>query len=184
MQSTTKKALHSASIVFLILLIDQISKIWIKTSFFYGEEIQITNFFSLLFVENEGMAFGMSFGDKIYLTLFRIAASIGILAFLIYQIKKNASTMLIVSISLIFAGAFGNIIDCVFYGQIFDYAPYFYGKVVDMLYFPLIEGNYWNWIPIVGGDHFIFFSAIFNIADSAITIGVFLIILFERSIFK
>lgn len=179
MQSITKKALYSASLVFIVLLLDQIFKLWVKTSFHLGEELYITSWFRLVFVENNGMAFGISLGDKIYLTLFRIAASLGIAAYLIYSIKTNKHYLLLSSVALILAGAVGNIIDCVFYGVWFDYAPYFYGKVVDMLYFPLIEGNYWDWIPTVGGEPFVFFAPVFNLADSAICIGVFMLLIFE-----
>lgn len=179
MQSITKKALFSASLVFLVILLDQIIKIWVKTSFFLGEELYITSFFRLVFVENNGMAFGISLGDKIYLTLFRILASIAIAYYIVHCIKKKENNMLIASLSLIFAGAFGNIIDCVFYGQIFGYAPFFYGKVVDMFYFPLIEGHYWDWLPYIGGEPFVFFAPVFNLADTAICIGVGLLILYE-----
>lgn len=179
MQTITKKALFSASLVFLILLLDQIIKIWVKTSFYLGEELYITSFFRLVFVENNGMAFGISLGDKIYLTLFRILASIAILVYLIHNIKNKADNLLLASIALIFAGATGNIIDCVFYGQIFDYAPFFYGKVVDMFYFPLLEGNYWDWIPYIGGEPFVFFAPVFNLADAAICVGVGTLLCYE-----
>lgn len=181
MKNHTKKALISASLVFIILLLDQLFKIWVKTSFYLGEELYITSWFRLVFVENEGMAFGMTIGDKLYLTLFRIVASIGIAAYLGYCIKKNHSYLSLISLSLIFAGATGNIIDCVFYGQWFHYAPYFYGRVVDMLYFPLIEGHYWDWLPVVGGDPFIFFAPVFNLADSAICVGVALLLIHEMT---
>ena len=184
MNSITKKALYSASLVSIILLADQLLKIWVKTSFNLYGELYITSWFRLLFVENDGMAFGIELGDKIYLTLFRIVASLGITGYLAYLVKKNESYLLLTCIALILAGASGNIIDCVSYGQWFDYAPYFYGKVVDMLYFPLIEGNYWNWIPMVGGEHFIFFAPVFNLADSAICIGVFLLLIFEKRLYK
>ncbi|HOH74294.1 MAG TPA: lipoprotein signal peptidase [Paludibacteraceae bacterium] len=185
----------SITIILTILLLDQIVKIWIKTHFAIGDEIKITNFFYLHFIENEGMAFGMSFFDKKYLTLFRIAASIGIAYYIYKSIKNNSEQLFIISLSLIFAGAVGNIIDSLFYGQIFTestlfsnatwtpwgqgYAPIFYGKVVDMLYFPLISGTYWSWIPIVGGTSFTFFAPVFNIADASITIGVILILVYE-----
>jgi signal peptidase II len=184
MNSITKKALYSASLVFIILLLDQLSKIWVKSSFELYEELYIFSWFRLLFVENDGMAFGIEWGDKIYLTLFRIVASLGIATYLGYCVMKNETWTLLTCISLVLAGASGNIIDCVFYGKWFDYAPYFYGKVVDMLYFPLIEGHFWNWIPMVGGEHFIFFSPIFNIADSAICIGIFLLLIFEKRLYK
>ena len=185
----------SITIILTILLLDQILKIWIKTHFAIGDEIKITNFFYLHFIENEGMAFGMSFFDKKYLTLFRIVASIGIAYYIYKSIKNNSEQLFIVSLSLIFAGAIGNIVDSLFYGQIFTestlfsnatwtpwgqgYAPIFYGKVVDMLYFPLISGTYWSWIPIVGGTSFTFFAPVFNIADASITIGVILILVYE-----
>lgn len=196
----TKKALISVSLIFSLLILDQIFKIWIKTSFFLGEEIQITGWFRLHFVENKGMAFGMSLFDKKYLTIFRIIASLAIGYYLFLSIKKNSEYTLLVPVCLIFAGAFGNIIDSILYGQIFSestpfeiakfvpfgqgYAHIFYGKVVDMLYFPLIQGNFWNWIPMVGGQEFTFFAPVFNIADSCITVGVILIIIFEKKIFK
>jgi signal peptidase II len=184
MNSITKKALYSASLVFIILFLDQISKIWIKTSFKLYEELYIFSWFRLLFVENDGMAFGIEWGDKIFLSLFRIVASLGITGYLAYCIKKNESWLLITCISLVLAGASGNIIDCIFYGKWFGYAPYFYGKVVDMLYFPLIEGHFWDWIPMVGGEHFIFFSPVFNLADSAICVGIFLLLIFEKRLYK
>ena len=196
----TKKALISVSLIFSLLILDQILKIWIKTSFFLGEEIQITGWFRLHFVENKGMAFGMSLFDKKYLTIFRIIASLAIGYYLFLSIKKDSEYTLLVPVCLIFAGAFGNIIDSILYGQIFSestpfeiakfvpfgqgYAHIFYGKVVDMLYFPLIQGNFWNWIPMVGGQEFTFFAPVFNIADSCITVGVILIIIFEKKIFK
>ena len=196
----TKKALISVSLIFSLLILDQIFKIWIKTSFFLGEEIQITGWFRLHFVENKGMAFGMSLFDKKYLTIFRIIASLAIGYYLFLSIKKDSECTLLVPVCLIFAGAFGNIIDSILYGQIFSestpfeiakfvpfgqgYAHIFYGKVVDMLYFPLIQGNFWNWIPMVGGQEFTFFAPVFNIADSCITVGVILIIIFEKKIFK
>jgi len=196
----TKKALISVSLIFSLLILDQIFKIWIKTSFFLGEEIQITGWFRLHFVENKGMAFGMSLFDKKYLTIFRIIASLAIGYYLFLSIKKDSEYTLLVPVCLIFAGAFGNIIDSILYGQIFSestpfeiakfvpfgqgYAHIFYGKVVDMLYFPLIQGNFWNWIPMVGGQEFTFFAPVFNIADSCITVGVILIIIFEKKIFK
>jgi signal peptidase II len=135
-------------------------------------------------VENNGMAFGIEWGNKIFLTIFRIIASLGIVGYIVYCLKKNETWLLLTCLSLVLAGATGNIIDCIFYGQWFDYAPYFYGKVVDMLYFPLIEGHYWDWIPMVGGEHFIFFSPIFNLADAAICVGIFMLVIFEKRLYK
>jgi signal peptidase II len=135
-------------------------------------------------VENNGMAFGIEWGNKIFLTIFRIIASLGIVGYIVYCLKKNETWLLLTCLSLVLAGATGNIIDCIFYGQWFDYAPYFYGKVVDMLYFPLIEGHYWDWIPMIGGEHFIFFSPIFNLADAAICVGIFMLVIFEKRLYK
>lgn len=185
MSRTSRQSVIAGCIILGVLLADQVLKLWVKTSFFPGEELYITSWFRLHFLENDGMAFGLELGSKLYLTLFRIIVSAAVLGYLIWSIrKKEPDDMLVVSLSLIFAGAFGNIIDCVFYGVIFDYAPLFEGRVVDMLYFPLIEGHYWDWLPGVGGEPFVFFAPVFNLADSAICIGVALILIFERRIFK
>lgn len=188
-------------IIILILLIDQISKFYIKTNFVLGEEIQVLDWFSILFVENEGMAWGTKIpGEygKLLLTLFRLVAIVGIGYWLWDSVKNNGSRILIIAISFIFAGAFGNIIDSVFYGMIFThsygqiaefmpegggYADIFYGKVVDMLYFPLYDGPLPSWIPIWGGDHFTFFEPVFNVADTAISTGVILLLLFNKKAF-
>jgi len=194
----------AAFIILLVLIVDQVLKIWIKTQMTLGEEIPIIgNWFIIHFTENEGMAFGMRFGGsfgKLILSIFRIFAVAGIGWYLVHLIKQGAKTGLIISITLIFAGALGNIIDSAFYGMIFSeskfhevatlfpldggYGSFLHGKVVDMLYFPLIKGNYPSWIPVWGGSHFIFFRPVFNIADSSITVGVFSLILFQRKFFK
>ena len=186
----------AAIIIVAILLIDQVIKIWVKTSMSLHESIRITDWFYILFIENKGMAFGMELGSKIVLSLFRVVA----IAFLIYYIRQEvrakARTGYIVCLAMILAGAAGNLIDCMFYGLIFNassdfyvsyfvpfgtgYAPFLMGKVVDMFYFPLIETDWPSWIPFVGGDHFIFFSPIFNFADSSISVGVVLLLLFYR----
>ena len=178
-------------VVAAILIIDQIVKILVKTNMVIGEDIPlIGSWCRLHFTENEGFAFGMALGGsigKIILSLFRIIAS-GVLVWIILdQVKKGARTSFIVCLSLILAGAFGNLIDSCFYGLIFNdgyyqvatlfppeggYAPFLHGKVVDMFYFPIFEFDWPSWVPFVGGNHFEFFSAIFNIADAAITIGV------------
>jgi len=188
-------------IIILILLIDQITKLYIKTNFVLGEEIKVFEWFSILFVENEGMAWGTKIPGqygKLLLTLFRLVAIVGIGYWLWDSVRKNASRVLIVAISFIFAGAFGNIIDSVFYGMIFTdsygrvaefmpeaggYAPLFYGKVVDMLYFPLYDGPLPSWIPFWGGDNFTFFEPVFNFADTAISTGVILLLLFNKKAF-
>ncbi|MCL9808257.1 lipoprotein signal peptidase [Flavobacterium luminosum] len=189
-------------IIFLVLLVDQVSKIYIKTNFLLHEEVHVFNWFKILFVENEGMAWGAEIPGaygKIALTLFRIVAVCGIGYWLWDSVKKQGSNLLIVAISLILAGAFGNIIDSVFYGRIFNdssfevatlfsdkpYAPWFYGKVVDMFYFPIIKDYPMpEWVPFIGGTNFTFFNAIFNVADVAISTGVGLLLVFNKRAFQ
>jgi len=190
----------SVILIILILLIDQISKIYIKTHFLYGEEVVVFDWFRIHFIENNGMAWGAEFGGKagkLFLTIFRLFAITGIGYWLYKSIKSNAHTILVVAISFIFAGAMGNIIDSVFYGVIFDtpnngvatlfaeepYGNLFFGKVVDMLYFPIWSGDLPEWLPIWGGKPFTFFNAIFNVADSAISAGVALLIVFNKKAF-
>lgn len=194
-------SLKKASIIIvLILLVDQISKLYIKTNFVLGEEIRVFDWFSILFVENEGMAWGVQLPGaygKLLLTSFRLIAIVGIGYWLWDSVRKKAPKIAIITISLVFAGAFGNIIDSVFYGVIFDHSygqvaelfaadPYgtlLHGKVVDMLYFPLWSGYLPEWIPFWGGDYFTFFEPVFNIADTAITVGMFLLVIFNKKAF-
>ena len=182
-------------LVIAILLIDQAVKIWVKTSMTLGESIRITDWFYIYFIENNGMAYGMQIGSKLALSLFRVVA-IGFLSYYIWlQVHKpKAKWGYIVCLSMVLAGAAGNLIDCMFYGLCFDasgyfavshyvgfgngYAPFLMGKVVDMLYFPLIDTTYPEWFPWWGGERFLFFSPIFNIADSSITVGVAALLLF------
>ena len=194
MKKFLTKGQLSALIVIAVLVIDQIIKIWVKTNMFWHESIKITDWFYIYFTENNGMAFGMGIFNKFFLTGFRIIAAIAITYLLIQYVKKNYKTGFLVCVSLILAGAVGNIIDCVLYGEIFSesthstlatlvpfgegYSEWFYGKVVDMFYFPLIETNWPEWMPFVGGEHFIFFSPIFNFADAAISCGIIALILF------
>ena len=183
-------------IIFLLLLADQVLKIWIKTHMQLHESIEITKWFYIYFTENPGMAFGIEVIGKLFLTLFRLVA-VGFIGYYLYQIvKKNFKFGYIASVALIMSGALGNILDSVFYGVIFDhsygqlatfmpegggYASWLHGKVVDMFYFPLIESNFPSWVPFWGGEEFIFFRPIFNLADSAICVGVFLLLIFYRN---
>ena len=193
----------SILIVFLILFIDQFVKIWIKTHMTLGQEIFVAgNWFIIHFTENEGMAFGMRFGGnwgKLILSLFRIVAVGAIGWYVLKLIKEQADNLFIICMSFIFAGAVGNILDSAFYGLMFNesyfnvatmfpkgggYAAFLHGKVVDMLYFPIIETRFPAWLPIMGGKDFTFFSPVFNIADSSITIGVAMLIIFQKRFFK
>lgn len=175
-------------IIFLVLLIDQLVKIWVKTNMFMGQEFKILgNWFIIHYTENNGMAFGLEFGGefgKLALSLFRIAAVAGIGYGLHYLIQHKYHRGLILNVALIFAGALGNIIDSVFYGVIYNYAGLFHGRVVDMLYFPIMEGVFPAWVPIWGGEDYIFFRPVFNIADAAISVGVILIMVFQNNYFK
>ena len=189
MTKTKHKGLTGSFIIIIaVLLIDQILKLWVKTHMALGEEIPVFgNWFKLLFIENPGMAFGWMGGGgmmKTLLSVFRIVAVVVLLIVLFRLTKKNTKFGVLFGISLIIAGAMGNIIDSVFYGQVFHYAGWLHGKVVDMLYFPIIDiartDN--SWLPdfFFGQDgHFIFFRPIFNFADAAITTGVFYMILFQ-----
>ena len=195
----SKRNLAIGTIIFAIIL-DQIIKIYIKTNFILGEEVVVFDWFKIHFVENNGMAMGFEFGGKagkLFLTLFRLVAVSAIIYWLISNIKSKVHNAVIVGISLIFSGAVGNIIDSVFYGIIFDHPSHkvatmfpenttgelFYGKVVDMFYFPIWTGNLPEWIPFVGGDLFTFFQYIFNPADAYITIGVALLFIFSKHAF-
>src|SRR5690554_480346 len=196
MKSRRDKTLVAILVVFLVLLTDQLSKIWIKTNMELYETIHITDWFKIYFVENNGMAFGIEAGGKLFLSLFRIIAVTFIVIYLNKLIKQGFKKGFIACVALILAGAAGNIVDSIFYGVIFEasypghvasfvpwgegYSSLLHGKVVDMLYFPLIKGNYPDWFPFVGGEEFLFFRFIFNLADSAITVGVILILLFYR----
>lgn len=196
MKKNAHKAWMAVTVVFLVLLIDQLSKIWVKTHMGLYDTIPVTDWFRIYFVENNGMAFGIEAGEKLFLSLFRVIAVVLIIFYIRRLIKDNYKTGFIVCVTLVLAGAAGNIIDSLFYGVIFEasypghiaslvpwgegYSSLLHGKVVDMLYFPLFSGTWPDWVPMVGGQEFLFFRFIFNIADSAITVGVILILLFYR----
>ncbi len=175
-------------VIFLVLLADQLIKTWIKTHMYLGQEFHIIGKWCIIhFTENNGMAFGMEFGGefgKLALSLFRIAAVGGIGYGLHYLIKHKYHRGLILNVALIFSGALGNIIDSVFYGKIYGYESWFHGRVVDMFYFPIAEGHFPSWLPIWGGEEFVFFRPVFNLADAAISIGVILILIFQKNYFK
>lgn len=179
-----KKYIVPILIVVAVLLIDQLLKIWIKTNMYIGEEFNlIGNWFIIHFTENNGMAFGLELGGsygKLALSLFRVFAVFGIGYIFHYVIKNKYHFGLVTCVSLILAGALGNIIDSVFYGKLFGYADLLHGRVVDMFYMPIIQGHYPDWFPIWAGEEFVFFRPVYNFADAAISIGVVTIILFQN----
>ncbi len=185
-----------ALIITLILVADQFLKIWIKTHLQMHESIRVADWFYLFFTENNGMAFGIELFDKLFLTTFRILA-VGVIFWYISRIihLELVKSGYLVAVSLVVAGAMGNILDCLFYGLIFNhsfgqvatffpdgggYAGFFYGRVVDMFYFPLIDTTWPTWVPFVGGNSFVFFRPVFNVADASISVGIVLILLFYR----
>ena len=189
------RGLITTAIILTVIILDQILKIWVKTHFYLNEDLEITSWFHLHFIENNGMAFGMEFGPKIFLTIFRLVLAAGLIWVLV-RIKAMAAvkTGFLVCLALIIAGAIGNIIDCVFYGVIFNnpmppevaqmfppgggYATLFHGRVVDMLYFPLFSFTWPGWMPGVGGQEFLFFQPVFNLADAAISCGMIAVLVF------
>lgn len=202
--NSSKSVWYVLATVLIVLIADQWLKFYIKTNFTLGQSVTVfADWFELHFTENPGMAFGLTFGGKwgkIVLTIFRLLASLLIVYYIRSLIKENAKPALTILVSLILAGALGNIIDSVFYGKLFaestyhsvatflpengGYARIFMGKVVDMLYFPLVDTFWPDWVPYFGGNRLQFFRPVFNIADSAISVGVFSIILFKSRLFK
>ena len=190
----------SILLIAIVLILDQLLKIWIKTNMMIGQEIYFFDWFIIHFTENKGMAFGMELGGsfgKYLLSIFRLVAIVAIAIYLKNIATTDVKKGVILSISLVLAGAIGNMIDSAFYGLIFSesygqlatvfeggYAGFLQGKVVDMFYFPLINGHFPQWLPLIGGNHFIFFRPVFNIADAAISTGVINILIFHRSFFK
>lgn len=193
----TFKAWMAVAIVVAILLIDQIIKIEVKTNMTLGEAKRVTDWFYIEFIENNGMAYGMKFINKLVLSLFRLYA-IGFIGYYLAKIiKKNVAPLgYIVLIAMVLAGAAGNLIDCLFYGLIFDastpftvsqfvpfgegYSTFLHGKVVDMFYFPIIQTTWPEWVPYFGGSEYVFFSPVFNFADACISVGVVALLLFYR----
>ena len=195
-QQVVKRGWMAVLIITAILLSDQVIKIWVKTNMTLHEQIEIFSWFKIVFIENNGMAYGMEIGSKLVLSIFRIVA-ISLLGYYIYgQVKKKARWGYLVCLSMVMAGAIGNLLDSMFYGLVFNassefytsywvpfgngYAPFLMGKVVDMFYFPLIVTTWPDWVPFVGGNPYVFFSPIFNFADASISVGVVLLLLFYR----
>ena len=195
-QQITKRGALAALIVVGVLLVDQLIKIWVKTNMTLHEQIEILSWFKIVFIENNGMAYGMEIGSKLVLSLFRVVAISVLGYYIIGQVKLQARWGYLVCLSMIFAGAVGNLIDSMFYGLVFNassefytsyfvpfgtgYAPFLMGKVVDMFYFPLIVTTWPDWVPFVGGNPYVFFSPVFNFADASISVGVVLLLLFYR----
>ena len=195
-QQITKRGALAALIVVGVLLVDQLIKIWVKTNMTLHEQIEILSWFKIVFIENNGMAYGMEIGSKLVLSLFRVVAISVLGYYMIGQVKLQARWGYLVCLSMIFAGAVGNLIDSMFYGLVFNassefytsyfvpfgtgYASFLMGKVVDMFYFPLIVTTWPDWVPFVGGNPYVFFSPVFNFADASISVGVVVLLLFYR----
>ena len=195
-QQIARRGTLAALIVVGVLLVDQIIKIWVKTNMTLHEQIEILSWFKIVFIENNGMAYGMEIGSKLVLSLFRVVAISVLGYYIIGQVKRQARWGYLVCLSMIFAGAVGNLIDSMFYGLVFNassefytsyfvpfgtgYASFLMGKVVDMFYFPLIVTTWPDWVPVVGGNPYVFFSPVFNFADASISVGVVLLLLFYR----
>ena len=191
-----KQGLLVAVFILLLLVVDQVIKIWVKTSMPLYDTIEITSWFKIHYIENNGMAFGMTFINKLFLSLFRLIAIALLIYYIVGLLKKGARRGYIIFVAMITAGAIGNLIDSMFYGLIFTgasphyvsyfvpfgdgYAPFLMGKVVDMFYFPLINGTFPEWLPIWGGEDFIFFSPVFNFADACVSVGVVVLLLFYQ----
>lgn len=200
MRRETKQALSALMLFLLIILADQIIKVAVKTHMYLHQSIHITDWFQILFTENNGMAFGAEFLNKYFLTSFRIVAVSVLIYIIIRNIRRGVSWGLLLCLVLITAGAAGNIIDCLFYGLIFNnppapivaefvpwgtgYESLMMGRVVDMFYFPLVEFDWPSWIPMIGDKHFIFFSPIFNLADACISCGIVALLLFYRKVLQ
>lgn len=195
-QQMAKRGMLVTLIVVSVLLVDQLIKIWVKTNMTLHEQIEILSWFKIVFIENNGMAYGMEIGSKLVLSLFRVVAISVLGYYMVGLVKRQARWGYLVCLSMIFAGAVGNLLDSMFYGLVFNassefytsyfvpfgtgYAPFLMGKVVDMFYFPLIVTTWPDWVPVVGGNPYVFFSPIFNFADASISVGVVVLLLFYR----
>lgn len=195
-KNIAKRGWLAALIVVAILVIDQVIKIWVKTHMTLHEQIEIFSWFKIVFIENNGMAYGMEIGSKLVLSLFRVVAVSVLGYYIAQQVRKQARYGYLICLSMVMAGAAGNIFDSMFYGLIFNassefytsyfvpfgtgYAPFLMGKVVDMFYFPLIVTTWPDWVPMFGGQPYVFFSPVFNFADASISVSVVLVLLFYR----
>jgi signal peptidase II len=198
--SSSKKGIWAIAVILLILIIDQIIKIKVKTSMALFDNIAVTDWFNIRFIENNGMAMGIEVTGKLFLSIFRIIATVAIAYYIFQLIKRNFGLSYILFVSMVFAGAVGNIVDSVFYGVIFSesapmqiavlfppeggYGAWLHGKVVDMFYFPLFSFTWPSWIPFLGGSEFEFFKYIFNFADASISVGAVVLLLFYRKDFS
>ena len=196
--ANTKKSrgLIAAILILALLVIDQVIKIWVKTNMPLYDTIEITSWFKIHFIENNGMAFGMTFVNKLVLSLFRIAAIVLLCYYISLLVRRGCRLGYLICVAIVTAGAAGNIFDSMFYGLIFSgsspyyvsyfvpfgdgYAPFLMGKVVDMFYFPLIESTFPDWVPFWGGENFVFFSPVFNFADACVSVGVVVVLLFYQ----
>ena len=195
-KNIAKRGWLAALIVVAILVIDQVIKIWVKTHMTLHEQIEIFSWFKIVFIENNGMAYGMEIGSKLVLSLFRVVAVSVLGYYIAQQVRKQARYGYLLCLSMVMAGAAGNIFDSMFYGLIFNassefytsyfvpfgtgYASFLMGKVVDMFYFPLIVTTWPDWVPMFGGQPYVFFSPVFNFADASISVSVVLVLLFYR----
>ena len=195
-QQIVRRGVWVTLIVVGVLLVDQLIKIWVKTNMTLHEQIEILSWFKIVFIENNGMAYGMEIGSKLVLSLFRVVAISVLAYYMVGLVKRQARWGYLVCLSMIMAGAVGNLLDSMFYGLVFNassefytsyfvpfgtgYAPFLMGKVVDMFYFPLIVTTWPDWVPVVGGNPYVFFSPIFNFADASISVGVVMLLLFYR----
>jgi len=190
------RGILAVTLILVLLVIDQVIKIWVKTNMPLYDTIEITSWFKIHYIENNGMAFGMTFVNKLVLSLFRIAAIVLLCYYISLLVRRGCRLGYLICVAIVTAGAAGNIFDSMFYGLIFSgsspyyvsyfvpfgdgYAPFLMGKVVDMFYFPLIESTFPDWVPFWGGENFVFFSPVFNFADACVSVGVVVVLLFYQ----